>query len=162
IVESSDDGIASKDLNGIITSWNKGAERLLGYQAAEIIGKSVLILIPKERHDEEPEILRRIRAGERIDHFQTVRQRKDGTLIHVSLTVSPIKDADGKVVGASKILRDITEQKRIAEQLRKAQEELSHYTEDLEKQVDARTASLRQAIAQLEEFSYSVSHDLRA
>ncbi|HWD94176.1 MAG TPA: PAS domain S-box protein [Verrucomicrobiae bacterium] len=112
IVESSDDAIISKDLNGIITSWNKGAERIFGYQAHEITGHSVLELIPPERQHEEPVILARLRNGLRIDHYETIRRRKDGTDVEVSLTVSPIKDETGKTVGASKIARDITDRKR--------------------------------------------------
>src|SRR5262249_20118526 len=112
IVESSDDVIVSKSLDGIVTSWNKGAERIFGHTAAEAIGQPITIVIPEDRQDEERDILTRIRRGERIDHFETVRQRKDGSLIVVSLTVSPVKNAEGKVVGASKIARDITEQKR--------------------------------------------------
>ena len=162
IVESSDDAIASKDLNGILTSWNKGAETLFGYKAQEVIGKPVTILIPEDRIDEEPEILGRIRRGERIDHYETVRRRKDGSLVEVSLTVSPIKDDEGTVIGASKIVRDVTERNRIVRELQKARDELSHHAEDLENQVELRTAALREALSQLEEFSYSVSHDLRA
>lgn len=109
IIESSDDAIISKDLNGIITSWNAGAERLFGYKPEEIVGKSILTLIPPERHAEEPHIIGRIRRGERIDHYETVRQRKDGTLFDISVTVSPLRDQSGKVIGASKIARDITE-----------------------------------------------------
>ena len=112
IVESSDDAIISKDLNGIITTWNAGAERIFGYTAEEVIGQPVTILMPPERVDEEPGILERIRRGERIDHYETVRRRKDGTLLDISLTVSPIIDGSGKVVGASKVARDITERKR--------------------------------------------------
>lgn len=113
IVESSDDAIVSKDLNGIITSWNAAAESLLGWKAAEIIGRSVLSIIPKELQYEEPEILRKLRAGERITHFDTRRQHKDGHLLDVSLTISPIRDGKGRVVGASKILRDMTERNRL-------------------------------------------------
>ena len=116
IVESSDDAIVSKDLNGVIASWNKGAERIFGYTAAEAVGRSIMMLIPPDRHDEEPEILGRIRRGERIDHYETVRRRKDGTLLDVSLTVSPVMDGQGKVVGASKIARDITAQRALARQ----------------------------------------------
>jgi PAS domain S-box-containing protein len=112
IVTSSDDAIVSKDLNGIIQSWNKGAERIFGHTAEEAVGQPVLILIPAERQDEEPGILERIRRGERIDHYETVRQRKDGSLINISLTVSPIKNRRGEIIGASKIARDITEKKR--------------------------------------------------
>lgn len=112
IVESSDDAIISKDLNGIIKSWNRGAERIFGYTGDEIIGRSVTVLIPPERQHEEPGILSRLRRGERIDHYETIRRRKDGTEVCVSLTVSPIRDDTGKIVGASKIARDISEQKR--------------------------------------------------
>jgi PAS domain S-box-containing protein len=112
VAETSQDAIVTKDLNGIITSWNKGAERVFGYASREVIGKPISILIPPERHDEEPSILERIRRGQRIEHYETVRQRKDGTLIDISLSVSPLADARGVIVGASKIARDISEQKR--------------------------------------------------
>ena len=112
IVESSDDSIISKDLNGIITTWNSGAERIFGYKADEVIGKPVTILIPPGRRDEEPDILGRIRRGEKVDHYETVRQRKDGSFVDISLTVSPVRDASGKIIGASKISRDISERKR--------------------------------------------------
>ena len=112
IVQFSDDAIISKNLEGIIQSWNAGAERIFGYTACEAIGRSVEMLIPPERLDEEPAIIRRIRHGERIEHYETVRRRKDGSLIDISLTVSPIMAADGRVIGASKIARDITERKR--------------------------------------------------
>jgi PAS domain S-box-containing protein len=117
IVESTDDAVISKDLNGTITSWNPAAERLYGYKAEEMIGKPVSILIPPEWPDEEPRILARIRRGERIDHYETIRIAKDGRRLHVSLTVSPIRDATGKITGASKIARDITEQKRTQEEI---------------------------------------------
>lgn len=113
IVENSDDAIISKDLNGTIRSWNSGAERIFGYTAEEVVGRNVTVLIPPERQHEEPGILARLRRGERIDHYQTVRQRKDGTRVDVSLTVSPVRDDAGTIVGASKIARDITEQKRV-------------------------------------------------
>jgi len=122
VVQSSHDAIAAKTLNGIITDWNRSAERIFGYKPKEIIGKSVLTLIPKDRQDEEQEILRRIRRGESLDHYETVRLRKDGQLIDVSLTISPIKDPKGEIVGVSKIARDITKQKqterRLTEQAR--------------------------------------------
>lgn len=111
IVDSSDDAIVSKDLNGIVTSWNKGAERLFGYEAEEVIGKSITIVIPPDRLDEEPAILTRLRRGERVDHFETVRRRKDGTKLDISLTISPVKDEDGHVIGASKIARNISDRK---------------------------------------------------
>jgi PAS domain S-box-containing protein len=122
IVQSSHDAIAAKNLNGIITDWNQSAERIFGYRPKEIIGKSVLTLIPKDRQSEEQEILRKVRRGESLDHYETVRRRKDGKLIDVSLTISPIKGPKGKIVGVSKIARDITKQKqterRLAEQAR--------------------------------------------
>jgi PAS domain S-box-containing protein len=117
IIETTDDAVVSKDLNGIITSWNPAAERLFGYKAEEVIGKPVSILIPEERVDEEPTILRRLRRGEKIDHYETVRQTKDGRRFYVSLTVSPIRNAEGKIIGASKIARDISDQKRAEEEI---------------------------------------------
>src|SRR5262249_39844424 len=110
IIESADDAIISKTLDGIITSWNKGAERIFGYTADEVIGKPVTILIPEGHLDEEPAILAQLRAGKRIEHYETIRLRKDGRLIDISLTVSPIRGPRGEIVGASKIARDITEQ----------------------------------------------------
>lgn len=122
VVQSSHDAIAAKDLNGIITDWNRSAERIFGYKAKEIIGKSILILIPPERQSEEKEILRKIRSGQTIDHYETIRRCKDGRLVAVSLTISPVKDAHGKIIGVSKIARDITKQKAaeklLAEQTR--------------------------------------------
>jgi PAS domain S-box-containing protein len=112
IIESADDAIISKTLEGIITSWNKGAERVFGYVAEEVIGKSVTILIPDDHIDEEPAILARIRKGERVEHYETVRLRKDGTRIEISLTVSPIRDSSGRIIGASKVARDITDRRR--------------------------------------------------
>jgi PAS domain S-box-containing protein len=138
IVESSADAIISKDLNSVITSWNKGAERLFGYTAQEAIGQPVTMLMPPERIDEEPGILERIRRGERIEHYDTVRRRKDGTLLDVSLTVSPIVDTYGRIVGASKIAREITERKKTDQQLRSLKE-------DLEMRVAERTQELHHA-----------------
>jgi PAS domain S-box-containing protein len=126
IVESSNDAIISKSLDGIITSWNRGAERLFGYTAEEVIGKAVTILIPEDRISEEPEILERIRRGKRVDHYDTVRRRKDGSLIDISLTVSPLKEADGRIIGASKIARDITERKRAQERQKLLVNEMQH------------------------------------
>jgi len=111
IVASSDDAIVSKDLNGIIRSWNQGAERLFGYKADEAVGKPIRLIIPDDRQDEERDILERLRRGERVDHFETLRKRKDGGLLHISLTISPVKDDLGRVVGASKVARDITDRK---------------------------------------------------
>jgi PAS domain S-box-containing protein len=118
VIESSDDAIISKNLDGIIQTWNQGAQRIFGYAAEEVVGKSITILIPPERQAEEPEILRRLRGGERIDHYETVRVRKDGTRLDVSLTVSPVKDSTGRVIGVSKIARDVTDRKRSEEKLR--------------------------------------------
>jgi PAS domain S-box-containing protein len=126
IVESSDDAIASSDLHGTITSWNRGAERLYGYTTREVIGRPVTTLIPADRQDEEDSILERIAAGEHVDHYETVRRHKDGTLIDVSLSVSPIKDADGRIIAAAKIARDITERKRAQERLKLLLHEIKH------------------------------------
>ncbi len=131
IVESSEDAIVSKDLNGVIATWNRGAERLFGYLAPEVIGKSITILIPDEHRDEETSILERVRRGERIEHYETVRQRKDGSRISISLTVSPITDETGHITGASKIARDITEQKRKEEQIALLAREADHRTKNL-------------------------------
>jgi PAS domain S-box-containing protein len=117
IVSSSNDAIISKDLNGIIKSWNDAAQRIFEYTAEEVIGLPITILIPPELHQEEKEILKRLRNGEQIEHFDTVRVTKSGKRLNISLTVSPVKDATGKIVGASKIARDVTEQKRMAEAL---------------------------------------------
>jgi PAS domain S-box-containing protein len=105
--ESSDDAVVSKDLSGAVTTWNKAAERLFGYPAKEVVGKSITILIPPDRLNEEVEILGRIRRGERVDHFETVRQRKDGSLVVVSLTISPVIDDSGKIIGASKVVHSL-------------------------------------------------------
>jgi len=131
IVESSDDAIVSKNLDGIMLSWNKGAEHIFGYTAEEVIGKPITIVIPGDRQSEERDILTRIRRGERIDHYETVRQRKDGSLIVVSLTVSPVRNAEGKIVGASKIVRDITQQKRNQEQIATLAREAEHRSKNL-------------------------------
>jgi two-component system CheB/CheR fusion protein len=162
IVESSDDAIVSKDLNGIITSWNKGAERLFGYTAQETIGQSVTMLIPQEHLDEEPSILARIREGKAIDHYETVRRRKDGTLINLSLTVSPIRNDQGRIVGASKIARDITDRKKAEQALRKSEALLASRATQLEQLVTERTARLQDTISELEHFSYTITHDMRA
>ena len=121
IVDSSDDAIISKNLDATITSWNKSAERLFGYTASETIGQPVTILIPPDRLDEEPQILDRLKRGERVDHFETVRKTKDGRLIDISLTISPVKDRRGNIIGASKIARDVTERRRMEEALRASQ-----------------------------------------
>ncbi|HEY2528707.1 MAG TPA: PAS domain S-box protein [Xanthobacteraceae bacterium] len=131
IVENNDDAIITKNLDGIISSWNKSAERVFGYTAEEITGKPVTILIPPNRPDEESTILARIKSGERIDHYETVSQRKDGSLIDISITVSPIKNAQGKIIGASKIARDITERKRNDKHLAMLAREAEHRTKNI-------------------------------
>jgi len=124
IVDSSDDAIISKDLNGIVTSWNRSAERIFGYTASEMIGQPITVLMPPDRIAEESQILARIMRGERLDHFETVRQRKDGRLIDISLTISPVRNRDGTVIGASKIVRDITDKRRVEDELRSNQAQL--------------------------------------
>ncbi len=150
LIESAEDAIISKTLDGIITSWNHGAERIFGYTAEEVIGKSVTILIPEGHVNEEPTILAQLRAGKRIEHYETVRVRKDGQLIDISLTVSPIKGPDGKIVGASKIARDITEQRQIRDKAEKAAAE----NERLYRQAEE-SSRLK------EEFLATISHELR-
>jgi PAS domain S-box-containing protein len=131
IVQNSDDAILSKNLKGTITSWNTAAERLFGYSAAEIVGKPVTTLIPPDRLDEEPSILSRLKAGERIDHYETVRRRKDGSLVDISLTVSPLRNSQGVIIGASKIARDISDRKRAFEQQQLLLGEMQHRTRNL-------------------------------
>lgn len=143
IVESSDDAIIGKDLTGTIRSWNQGAERIFGYTAEQAIGKHISILAPPERVDEIPKILERIAHGESVDHYQTTRRTKDGRTLSISLSVSPIRNVDGAIVGASKIARDITEQVHMQEALRNANDLLTRANSDLE------------------QFAYSASHDLR-
>jgi PAS domain S-box-containing protein len=162
IVNSSDDAIIGKDLKGVITSWNKSAERLFGYTAHEAIGQPVVMLIPPDRLDEEVEILARLKRGERVDHFETLRVRKDGSRLNISLTVSPIMDTTGQVVGASKIARDITGRMQMEAALRQAQTQLADRANQLEKTVAERTVELTAANTQLEAFVYSIAHDLRA
>ena len=138
IVGSSDDAIVSKDLNGIVTSWNRGAQAIFGYTAEEMIGQPILRLFPPDRLAEEDLILARIRCGEKIDHFETVRRRKDGVLIDVSLTISPVRDESGRIIGVSKIARDVTEQKR-------AEAALRELNDSLEQRVAERTRELAEA-----------------
>lgn len=144
LVESADDAIVAKNLDGIISAWNPGAERLLGYSAKEMIGQPVTRLLPEGRVDEEAMILGRIRRGERVAQFETLRRKSDGSVVEVSLTISPIRDTNGAIVGASKIMRDITERKRS------------------EKAVQRSNAELAQRNTELDNFVYTASHDLRA
>ncbi len=155
LVESSYDAIIGKSMEGIIFSWNAGAERIYGYRAEEVVGKSISILIPPGHRNQLPEIMEQLRRGGRIDHFETVRVKKDGRQIDISLTVSPIRDGAGRVVGGSSIARDITEKKR-------AETEIRRLNEELERRVEERTAKLAAVNQELEAFCYSVSHDLRA
>ena len=143
IVESSNDAIISKDLNGIITTWNKAAERIFGYLAEEAIGKPITILAPPGRGDDMRVILDRIKQGLGVDHYETVRRRKDGQLLNISLTVSPVRDAHGKIVGASKIARDITDRKLAEEAIATQAERLARSNADLQ------------------QFAYVTSHDLQ-
>lgn len=131
IVESSDDAIISKDLSGIIRSWNKGAEQIFGYTADEAVGQSITIVIPQELQDQEPDILRRIAAGQRVDRFETVRRRKDGSQFDVSLTISPIRNHEGKIIGASKIARDISDIRRSQERQNVLLREMNHRVKNL-------------------------------
>jgi PAS domain S-box-containing protein len=164
IVDSSDDAIIGKDLNGIISSWNQGAERIFGYSAEEMIGTSIMRLIPLERQGEEEEILSCLRRGERFEHFETVRTTKEGRQLHISLTVSPIKDANGRVVGASKIARDITDRKLSEEALREAQKVAETANADRQRLLESERVArseVERASHVKDEFLATLSHELR-
>jgi len=162
IVESSGDAIVGQTLTGVITSWNKGAERIYGYTAAEAIGQQVWMLIPPDHEKLERELLGRVRNGEDIDHYHAQRIRKDGSALDVSLSISPIRDGAGQIIGASKIARDISEQKKIERALAHAEAALRQHAGDLERRVQERTAKLQETIQSLDGFCYSIAHDLRA
>jgi len=150
IVQNAEDAILSKDLNSIVTHWNPAAARIFGYAADEMIGQSIMRIVPPELAGEESEIVSRIRLGERLDHFETKRRRKDGTVIDVSLTVSPIRDGGGTIIGASKIARDITEKKILERRTAEALEETRKARRQAE--VASRTK---------DEFLATISHELR-
>ena len=165
IVESSEDAIISKTLDGTIVSWNRGAERLYGYTAEEVVGKPLSILLPPDRADDLPGIFERLRRGERISHFETVRLHKDGSRIDVSLTISAIKNEDGQIIGASKIARDITERKRAEKDLHESKENLEKAVAELQAKDDevrAMTQQLWQAakLASVGELAASIAHEL--
>ena len=148
-----EDAIVSKTLEGIITSWNASAERLFGYTASEAVGQHISLIIPVNRRDEETVIIERIKRGERIEHFDTVRVRKDKTPLDISLTISPVRDASGKIVGASKIARDITQRKRIERELRESEERYRTLADALDTQVQFRTQELERRNSELRDLS---------
>ena len=162
IIVSSDDAIISKTLDGIVTSWNPGAERLFGYTEHETVGEPISMLIPPERADEESENMARLQRGERVEHFETTRVCKDGKNIDVSVSISPITDASGKIIGASKIAHDITTRKRAEEEIRQLNTGLEQRVNERTAQLLERTRQLEVAVKEIEAFSYTVSHDLRA
>jgi PAS domain S-box-containing protein len=149
IVDSSDDAIVSKTLEGVITSWNAGAERLFGYTAKEAIGQHISMIIPLDRHDEETSILARLNRGERIDHFDTIRLRKDGTALDISLSISPVRDSAGKIIGASKIASDISGRKRVERELHESEQRFRTLADALDTQVQFRTQELRRRNAEI-------------
>src|SRR5580692_5841425 len=153
IVDSSEDAIVSKTLEGIISSWNTAAERLFGYTASEAVGQHISLIIPANRRNEETVIIERIKKGERIEHFDTVRVRKDKTPLDISLTISPVRDASGKIVGASKIARDITQRKRMERELRESEERYRTLADALDTQVQFRTQELERRNSELRELS---------
>jgi PAS domain S-box-containing protein len=157
IIESAEDAVISKTLEGVITTWNRGAERVFGYTSDEAVGRPVTILIPDDHINEEPAILARIRAGERIEHYETIRRRKDGTLIDISLTVSPIRGPDGTVIGASKVARDITDRKRAEEE----RERLLESERGARQAAEEAGRRAEEASRSRDEFLATLSHELR-
>jgi PAS domain S-box-containing protein len=154
-VRSTNDPVVTKTLDGVITSWNAAAERVFGYRPDEAIGRPITILIPEERLSEERMILSKIARGEMLESFETVRRRKDGTLVDLSVTISPVRDPEGRVIGASKVARDIRERKR-------AEAEIKRLNQILERRVEERTRQLKESLDELEAFTYTVAHDLRS
>jgi PAS domain S-box-containing protein len=153
IVDSSDDAIISKTLEGVITSWNAGAERLFGYTPEEAVGRHISMVIPLDRRDEETSILARLREGQRIDHFDTIRMRKDGSKLEISLTISPVRDASGTIIGASKIARDIAGRKRVERELHESEQRFRALADALDTQVQFRTQELQRRNAEIVEQS---------
>jgi PAS domain S-box-containing protein len=168
IVESSDDAVVSKNLHSIVQSWNKGAERIFGYTAEEMIGRSIEVIIPEDLKHEEGQFVDRIRRGEHIEHYETIRARKDGTRVPISLSLSPVKNKAGEIIGAAKIARDISEWKRAEEQIHRLNQHLEQRVQDRTRELeDANTQLVRQTQelvsinAELERFAYVASHDLQ-
>jgi PAS domain S-box-containing protein len=149
IVDSSDDAIVSKTLDGVITSWNAGAEQLFGYTAKEAVGQNISMIIPLDRRDEEISILAQLNQGKRIDHFDTIRLRKDGSELEISLTISPVRDASGKIIGASKIARDISGRKRVERELHESEQRFRVLADALDTQVQFRTQELQRRNAEI-------------
>ncbi|PWU13985.1 MAG: hypothetical protein C5B50_18125 [Verrucomicrobia bacterium] len=162
IVQHSGDAIFTKDLNGFIQTWNASAERLFGYNAEEIVGKHITTLFPPDRLKEEDHILGLLRAGQTVERFETVRVAKNGRQIPVSVTISPLKDSDGRIIGASKVVHDITEKKAAESAMNEVNRLLATRAEELEKMVQERTASLRTMVGELQHVSYAITHDMRA
>ena len=158
IVDCSDDAIVSKTLEGVITSWNRGAERLFGYSSKEAVGQHISVIIPRDRLDEERSILARLNRGERIDHFDTIRLRKDGSEVEISVSISPVRDASGKIIGASKIARDITGRKRVERELYESEQRFRELADALDTQGQFRTQELRRRNAEILQQSDQLRH----
>ncbi len=162
IVENSADAIVSEDLTGRITSWNTGAERVFGYAAHEVLGREVLMLAPEDRADEAAQIFKQATAGRTIERLEVIRLRKGGRRVQLALSVSPLRDTAGKIIGIAKIARDITHIKEAEQALEEARRQLAQTNAHLEELVQQRTARLRETMSELEQMSYSIMHDMRA
>ena len=158
IVESSSDAIVSKDLDGIVTSWNPSAERIFGYTADEMIGRPIATIAAPDRLSEMPMILARIRRGDRIEHYETVRKRKDGRLIDIALTVSPVRDESGRIIGASKIARDVTERRKLEKAVLRQSEELARWNSQLQQVAYATSHDLQEPLRTINSFSQLLRH----